>query len=183
MTPVSLTEDMPGVACVSGLSYVTLSIHTESSNSFNQRPPCALLIKDLCVVKLWKPQHVQVIAPTFSILPIFSLQIPIISSCQIRLDDFRVHDQIVPAQGHGNAMVADVFFPQDVVGPEEAPEQGVRDANIFGSKVGEHMLVGRGRLSANLSNLVSFRLVQLREDTLQNCMPRPGGAEERQLDQ
>lgn len=47
-------------------------------------------------------------------------------------------------------MVADVFFPQDVVGPEEAPEQGVRNANVFGSKVGEHMLVGRSRLSANL---------------------------------
>jgi hypothetical protein len=48
-------------------------------------------------------------------------------------------------------VVLDVVLPQGIVGPDEASEEGMRDAYILGSEVREQVLVSVGRLPIDLT--------------------------------
>ena len=60
----------------------------------------------------------------------------------------RIDDEILAAQDNSHLMPLDIMFPEDILAPEEAARQRVRDAHVFGSEVVELMFVCADGLTA-----------------------------------
>ena len=70
---------------------------------------------------------------------------------------FQVHphfwsadDRVFSTQKHRGVVFQEVFFPQNVLRPEERPRQGMSHPHVFGAKVPQEPLVGKPRPSHSL---------------------------------
>lgn len=107
------------------------------------------------MVKARKPQHIQAVTIPLSIFPAFippapARQNPVIPACHIRPNDLCVNDQVAAAKGHSHAMTLYIFLPQDIVGPEKAPKEGMSHAYVLGAEIPEQVFIGATWLPADL---------------------------------
>ncbi len=119
-------------------------------NDVNQHFSCPLLIKHLRMIQVFEPQDIQPIPRPYPLFPTPRLMTPVICASQIRRNSFRVDDQIFPGQHYSHRVASYVLLPQDVLAPEKAPEERVRDTHVFGGEIMELVFIGVTRLAAGL---------------------------------
>lgn len=132
-------------------SHRPLCPSTHIADSIYQHTSRFLPIKGLRMVEILEPDHI-----TRPLGPSSTCQLTdVLFACEIPCNSFGIDDEISAGEHHGHIVARKVFLPEDVVGPEEAAEQGVGDAHVLGGEVRELVLVGMGWLAVKLNHHVS----------------------------
>lgn len=127
-----------------------LLVNTVLSNNTKYLNPSLSLAKNFSVVKILEPYDIQSISLPHLGLPGSSLTTFTVGITEVFTDMLGVDDQVLSAQHDGNGPVAKVFLPHDVLLPEEASRERMRDTNIVRGKITKSVFVRGCRFTVQL---------------------------------
>lgn len=108
------------------------------------------------MVQLFKPEDVESLSHPFLELPGSFVAARPVGTTEIDADMLSIDNKIPAAQDDSDGSVCEIFFPNNVLVPEEASGEGMCYTNVFGCEIVKPVFIRVCRLAVQLQDRISM---------------------------